>query len=109
MPPSGFHKKQSSHVVSFLDLCLKDLALEADKLSLTYIEALKKEIWNIDTIVQNDTDGYQYHLLMIVKEFYEKILEHYPPNVEQLFAIGKNICNDIDDLILAIHVPEIVK
>ena len=109
MPPSGFHQKQSIHVVSFLELCLKDLAFEANELAINYIEALKKEINNIDIITKSDTAGYQYHLLMIVKEFYQKILESSPLSEEELFVAGEKNCNDINDLILSIHVPVITK
>ena len=107
MPPSGFHKEQSFHVVSFLRLCLSDLASEAKELSLKHTDALKKEVNNIDLIVQNDDNKYQFHILMIVREFYLNILKSNPSDEEEMISVGEDICSDINELILSVHVPKI--
>ncbi|WP_422005379.1 hypothetical protein [Roseivirga pacifica] len=110
MPPSGFNSKQSTKLTGFLYLCLEDLILEASKKELSYNEAMKQEIQNIDTIqTANRESHFENHLLEVVKFFYQELLKLETSSTSSLKESGRKVLNNLSDKILDIHVPEIKK
>lgn len=108
MPPSGFNIKQSMKVTGFLSLCLEDLISEAKDKKLSFNDAMKQEIININTIQAVEKKAnFENHLLEVVKLFYSELLKFDNNNSSTFRKSGKQVLQKFTDKILDIHVPEI--
>ncbi len=108
MPPSGYSNKQSKSIVTFLESVSNSLKSEGIDFELTPLEALKREIKNIDDIVVSEKFGKLSGIVLeLTKWFYEEIINSSPQNYEELIEIRNKILNEVYDDILDIHVPTI--
>ena len=110
MPPSGYTKIQSKYIVNFLVSCAESLKQEAMQKNLLPVKALSNECENIMAIITDET---QYDIEILVLQttlnFYKRIIDCSPHDFEQYDQIVKTIAQEIDDAILSIHVPEILR
>lgn len=107
MPPSGFNNKQSKAIESFLLSCLNELIEESNEKNLHVNVALEKEIKNIEMILENEHTKYQRFILLLVSNYYEKLLQRNVESTNELWKEGNHEIINIRSNILEIHVPEI--
>lgn len=108
MPPSGYTKKQSDFIISFLESVSFSLKEEGEELKLTPIEALKREIKNIDDIVKSEQfNDISNIVLELTKWLYNCLLDKTPKNYDFFLEYRDDILKHVDLSILDIHVPSI--
>lgn len=107
MPPSGFNSHQAHHISSFLEKCLEALIHEAQELQLTFPAALKREVQNIEQINAKEPTGFQFHLLEMIKVFYQQLISKHPLSEAAIRREGIKASQQFQRLILAIHVPSV--
>ena len=108
MPPSGYSKKQSESIVDFLKSVSDSLKMEGISFELSPIEALNKEINNINEIVVSEQFNIMSNIVLeLTKWFYQRILEFNPLDYEIFIEIRDKIIVEVASDILAIHVPKI--
>ncbi|WP_435415084.1 hypothetical protein [Polaribacter aestuariivivens] len=108
MPPSGYSNKQSKSIVSFLESVSNSLKSEGLEFNLTPLEALAREIKNIDDIVVSEKFGRLSGIVLeLTKWFYEEIIKSSPQDYDVFIDVRNKILDEVYDDILDIHVPTI--
>ena len=108
MPPSGYSNMQSQSIVSFLESVSNSLKSEGIEFELTPLEALRRELKNIDDIVVSEKFGKLSGIVLdLTKWFYEEIIKSLPNNYKEFIEIRNKILDEVFDDILDIHVPTI--
>ena len=106
MPPSGYTKHQTHYMIDFLKSVSDSLKREGVEFGLTPIQALEKELGNIDTIYKNYLD-LSNAVLLLTKVLYRRILDKNPQNFEDFDNARMLILQEIENEILSISVPKI--
>lgn len=108
MPPSGYSMKQSSSIGDFLKSVSDELKNESVSLGLGPEEGLQKEIGNIAEIQESNKFGKLSNIVLeLTNWFYERILAKKPKTFQEYDEARATILEDVQEEILAIHVPPI--
>lgn len=109
MPPSGYTSGQSESITSFLVSCSRALEKEATENGLSLIDALNREVDNINQIIaSNQFDEISRIVLELTKWFYNEIINKAPESSEEYSRCVEEATMIAKKSILDIHVPSIV-
>jgi hypothetical protein len=109
MPPSGYDKSQAQYVSDFLTSCSKALEREGCELSETPLEALAREISDIQRYLSSEStlSTSQIGILELTKDFYSRVFALSPTIYSDYRIAVSQSVSAIENQVLAIHIePE---
>ena len=110
MPPSGYTLEQSNSIINFWVSCSKSLEKEAVVNELSPVDALKKEVENINQIiVSNEFDNISNIILELTKWFYNEIINKAPKSFVEYNMYVEELAIKAKKSILHIHVTSIIE
>ena len=110
MPPSGYTLGQSKSIINFLISCSEALEKEAVDNELSPIDALRREVENINQIIaSNEFKNVSHIILELTKWFYNEIINKAPKSFEEYSRYVEELAVKAKKDILHIHVPSIVE
>jgi len=108
MPPSGYSKEQSELIQKFLISVSNDLKQEGQILRLSPEKALKREIENIDQILNSENYKLYESVLTLTRWFYAELLVHKPIDYINFIDVRKEVLTNVQEVVLSIHVDPLI-
>ncbi len=105
MPPSGYSQKQTTCVRNFLFACAEDLLAEATQFRETIVDALDREISQIDAYKMSQVTAVQRATLDLTSLFYKGIRGCTPKGVDEFWTAVDQAAEQVGREIRAVHIP----
>lgn len=107
MPPSGFDDQQARDVPKFLRSCWAALRKEGEIAGLMPEDALRREIDNIDAIVDDLSHvSLVGPVLATVRRFYALVIATRPTSYVDGDGAAETVCARLQSELAALHVPD---